>query len=176
MKKLLFILIAMFFVSCSDDSGSDGSEYNGFYQMTSSQEKVACQGDWVNKELEFEYVRFKAGSFFGISVIGWTGCLEPTDASCDADDNFLSSGMFIKKDGVWQDYMTYSSYYDSTCNVGKETGYLDKENDIIFWDMINKKGEFTVANQDDCEPELADERENELTCESMEKYSAQKIK
>lgn len=176
MKKLLFILIAVFFVSWSNDSGSDGSEYNGFYEITSFQEKVACEGDWVNKESEYQYVRLKSGSFFGVSIINWVACPEPTDASCDADDNYLPASLYTKKDGKWvDDGMFWASTSGEFCNLGTQVGILSKTEDLVFLTTTVKEKQVTVDDTE-CTYELAEEKANELICESMEKYSAQKIK
>lgn len=169
----LFLISALFMSACSDDD-QPGTEYNGLYELTVHQTKSDCSAPtWTEETITEPYFRLEAQSFFGAAILGWSDCPTADVESCEGSISMTSS--FVLKDGVWQQYMTTSSYYNGNCDLSYRSAILEETETGISWEAVTKSGTLTVAEEDDCEPELAEQRESELDCQAMSYWEADQL-
>jgi hypothetical protein len=176
MKHIIisFVLASVFCLSACSDDDVPGSEYNGLYEMTLHQTKSDCSADtWTDQEITAPYFRLEAQSLLGVPVIGWSDCTAPDPATCEDSIGLATS--FALKDGVWQQHMTVSSFSNGECNLSYRHAILEDTPTGIRWEGVTKTGSITVADENACEPELAEQREDELECQSMSYYEADKL-
>jgi len=175
MKRLMAAsMLASFLLVACDDSGSSGSRYDGVYELTVHQSKSNCEADtWTDEEITDPYFRLDAQSFFGEDIIAWSDCTGPNLGTCEDSMSFTES--FVWKDGVWQQHMTMSYFSQGECTLSYRSAVLEETETGIQWEAVVKAGKVAVPTEDDCEPELAEEREDELTCESIDFYQAVRL-
>ena len=178
MKKLsylpLLLALTLPIVACGDDGGGSGGEYDGLYELTVHQTKDDCSADtWADEVISEPYFYLEAQTMFSMDVIAWMDCTGTTIDTCSDSPDLSKS--FARKDGLWQQHMTVSSYAGGECFLNYRRAVLEKTDTGISWEGITKSGTVTVANEDECEPELAEQREDELECSSMSYFEAERL-
>ncbi|MGM0597028.1 MAG: hypothetical protein ACQES9_08325 [Myxococcota bacterium] len=174
MKFLQIIMVAAVVLSACDDDSKPGSKYNGLYELVVFQSKLDCESsEWTDLEISEPYFYLEAQSFLGYDIIAWMDCSDADESSCEDSVNLTDS--FVKKDGVWQQYMTSSSYSAGNCYLSYTRAVLEFTETGISWESVSKSGTTTVDNEDECEPELAEEIEDELECDEIEYYEADRL-
>ena len=165
----LFVFAALSFGACDDDSPG---QYDGMYQMTVAQESDTCDGTgWVDINLPYSYFQLHHESFFGTPIIAFHDCTGETADTCD--DAIELVWTFMKEFCFWEQHMTSSSFQDpDICNVSQRRGLIEETETGIAITVTHKSGAVTVTSEDECEPELADTHEDELTCTGQEYYEA----
>ncbi|MDA3863005.1 MAG: hypothetical protein PF689_03970 [Deltaproteobacteria bacterium] len=174
MKLLQIIMATAIVLSGCDDDSKPGSEFNGLYELVVYQSKSDCESsEWTDLEITEPYFYLEAQNFLGYNIIAWMDCSDADESSCE--DSVSLTDSFAKKDGVWQQYMTSSSYSEGNCYLSYTRAVLETTETGISWESVSKSGMTTVDNEDDCEPELAEEIEDELECEEIEYFEADSI-
>ncbi|MBU1534828.1 hypothetical protein KKF84_05880 [Myxococcota bacterium] len=171
LRTVIILAFLLGSVGCDDDSPA-GSEYNGTYELISHQESATCETpEWTDVEITDPYFRLHAESFFGTPIIAWNECTGNTDDTCDDSIDLMST--FTRIDGQWVQYMATSSFNgESICLVTLRRGILEETDTGVIWNVTTKTGTLTVETEEECDPDLAQSREDELECSDLERYEA----
>jgi hypothetical protein len=168
----VLVLITMSFsMGCDDDAETP---FNGMYEMVTQQEKSTCDAtEWTDITIIDPYFKLEHTSFFGTPIVAHYDCTGETSTTCD--DSIQLNDTFIMIDGKWQTYMS-SSYYDNgLCHVTLSKGTLESTETGIQWTVERKVGDISVDSEEECNTDLADTHENELTCDSLKYYAADHV-
>ncbi len=179
MKKLplSLILLALTLLAACDDDPRAGSEYDGFYQVTLSQERAACgeEDPWTATEPDEPYFKLVAQSFFGTPIIGWISCSGATEDTCE-DDTIDLMNTFARKDGVWQQYASSSSGTEgSPCWLTLRQGLPALTEAGISITVTRWEGEFTLEAGEECDTDLVDKYLDRMDCTGMEYLEATRL-
>jgi hypothetical protein len=180
MKTTLFataLCTLQLFCAC-DDGQRAGAEYDGFYQVTLSQERTSCndQDAWTPSDIMEPYFKLRAQSFFGTPIVGWISCTGATEDTCD-DDTIELTGTFIKKDGVWQQYMTTSSSggSENSCYLSYRQGIPALTGTGLSLTVTRWEGEIMMEAGEECDPDLVDKYFDQMDCTQMEYLEATRL-
>jgi len=168
----LALLLAAPLTACNGDGSRAGAgTYDGTYMVTShSRNDTSCDAPLDPVVDGYEYFQLEQTTLFGQPMLAWHDCDSAT--SCESDISL--TGSFVTIDGEWRMRSSYSSG-GTDCLVGLNDGTIENTADGIRIEIRRYSGSFTVATEDDCQPELAEERMDELTCESLEVVEATSI-
>ncbi|MBU1512385.1 hypothetical protein KKD52_18690 [Myxococcota bacterium] len=172
------LLICLPLFAACDDGEPAGSEYNGFYQVTLSQERTSCsdQDAWTPSDIMEPYFKLKAQSLFGTPIVGWISCTGETEDTCD-DETIDLMGIFVKKDGTWQQYMTTSSSGggETICYLTYRQGIPALTESGLSITVTRWEGEITLEAGEECDPDLVDKYFDQMDCTQMEYLEATRL-
>ncbi|MBU1220785.1 hypothetical protein KKF34_10055 [Myxococcota bacterium] len=168
------ILTVFAFTACDDDGGSGNSQYNGIYEVTTSQERTSCgSGEWNEMTLEEDFFLLEGIDFMGTPVIGWSFCTGQTSDTCD--DSFDLMMSFVLEDGEWVQYMDSSSTMGETCWLSRTRGYIEKTDTGVIVTSTTWEGNVTLDAGEECDYELIDKYISELGCGRESVIEADKV-
>jgi len=83
---------------------------------------------------------------------------------------------FIKHGGEWR-LTTYANIMSGPglCKIWGTDAVLEGTEAGIKWVVVSSAGEVEVANEKECDPDLAEERTDDMTCESLEQFEAERL-
>ena len=110
-------------------------------------------------------------SFFGAPILAWHDCSAP--GTCDESVSLF--GSFVSIGGVWKIRNSSSSGGADSCSLGLTDGSIEETEAGIRIEIRSYRGTLTVPTDDDCQPETAEARQDELTCESLEVIEATRL-
>lgn len=167
-RSTLFLLLTpLLFSAACQDSDSE-TPYVGTYEVRSHTEnRTGCgsEGDPVQGATAF--FSFEDENFFGTTVLSWFSC----DSAESCSDVGELDRSFIKEGGEWTSQVSYSGG-GVDCGVGLTEGTIEETDSGVRIEFRSYEGSFTLANEDECEPELAEDRRDELECTGLEVIEA----
>lgn len=175
MTKMLGVIAAALGLlgntGCNGDGSSGSSGYEGTYMITAHTENDAgCESPGPPVVDGPTYFRLEQEMFFGQPILGWHDC--PTPDTCE--DSLSLTGSFVTIDGQWRMRSSFSSG-GTECYAGMTDGTIESADGGIHIEIRRYSGMFTVATEDDCQPELAEENMDMLTCDELEIIDATRL-
>lgn len=173
-NRLGSIAVALGTVSmlgCNGDRSSAGSAYDGTYMITShTRNETGCEGPGAPVVDGPTYFQLEEETFLGQPILGWHDCETPD--TCE--DSISLAGSFVTIDGEWRMRTTFSSG-GTECQVGMTDGTIGSTGEGIHIEIRRYSGMVPVATEDDCQPEVAEENMDMLTCDGLEVIDATEI-
>lgn len=113
-------------------------------------------------------------NLMGTSLLGWYDCENESPESCE--DSMSLFETFVKHGGEWRLAMYASTMSGpDTCKLWGTDAVLEGTETGIKWVQVSINGEVEVASEEECDSDLAEERTDDLTCESMEQFEAERL-
>ena len=151
---------------CSEDESE--TPYVGTYEIASHTENAAgCDGEGDAVEGETPFFSLEDESFFGVSVLTWYDCDSPDSCS---ETGFLNRS-FTKEGGDWTSQVISSSG-GIDCSLAITEGTISETDSGIRLEFRSYSGVLTVASDEACETDVAEERRDELECTGIEVLEA----
>jgi hypothetical protein len=164
-SSLTILAIASLAASgCSDDVDLSGTYAVNLHRVDDS----GCSAGTVVADSP-PYIRFTQEEFFGQEYYEWNWCTDSSDASCLDASGYSLYGEPIS--GGWKSELTFSSWFGTDCSVGSSTSTAVLEQEVLRIETRHRQGMFQIE-EGDCEPELAEERADEMTCVQLETIDA----
>jgi hypothetical protein len=158
---------------CGDDAGEFGADVAGTYMTvahTVNEDSCEQLGTQVPAEESTPYFELKSTNFFGEKFLGFQECTGPDE--CE-DGVSLGKWMFTEKRGGQYFGQPFASSSPGTANedgmvpclVSVAEATATPGGPEVKLEQRLYRGEVLVATREECEPDVAKERIEELTCD-----------
>ncbi|MGH1340145.1 MAG: hypothetical protein ACRBN8_01240 [Nannocystales bacterium] len=151
---------------CSE--GDAETPYVGTYEVRSHTENVmGCEGAGEAVEGDVLFFSLEDESFFGVSLLTWHDC--ESASSCNEEGALDRS--FTKEGSEWTSKVIFASG-DVDCSLGLTEGTITETDAGIRLEFRSYEGVLTVASEEACETDVAEQRRDELDCTGIEVLEA----
>lgn len=163
-------ILAIVLAACG--GGDGGPDLTGMYRVDAALGSSPCGVDQPLMMFP-PYLKFAEDEFLGQKYFKYDGCTDEAGTDCDGTGG-LFSGFFEPIDDGWRGIVTTSSGSGGQCALGyfEQSAVLKGQQLVIE----GNRYEDTVALPDDqCEPDEAERRGDEMPCAEHERIEATRL-
>lgn len=158
---------------CVAACGTDSIDLSGVYRVDRAVGSETCETD---ETIEFAaFVKFSEQELFGQPFFAYDGCTDETATECSSISGLLG-GFFEPIDDGWLGRSSFSSGGgESTCLLGvtRQTAIL--KGSAMTIEATSHQDEVEGLSVDECSPEEAERREDDMPCSGHQLVEATKL-